>query len=402
MRGKNGSRAFRREKMAYFKLPAGVHDVLPEACYNLDLVKEKLKDKFSRSGFDFIETAGLEYYDTYAKIKSPIEQTRLFKTTDYDGNLIVLRPDMTLACARIAATKLKAAARLCYFSRVYDFSARGNFLREAEQAGVEIFGESGAFADAFCVALAVDCLAATGLKNFIIDIGHVGFYKGLLEELGLDYEKSEELRAYVNAKDGVNTELFLKENVKDGRAAEAILALPSLFGGAEVLEEAKKLTANAGALSALSHLQKVYGYLKEMGYENCVSFDLGTVKSLSYYSGMVFTGLAGEVGAPVLSGGRYDKLALEFGKDLAAVGFAIGLDRLLTALERQGDFKSLPDTEVTVACAKGGEIVGYNAYRKWLSEGVSCRLLVGETAQEELSGAKGIKYLATAEGLKKC
>lgn len=386
--------------MAYFKLPSGVRDVLPDECRRLMGVKEKLKERFLQSGFEFVETAGLEYYDAYAGIKSPVAQTRLFKMTDYDGNLIVLRPDMTLACARIAAAKLKSAARLCYFSEVYDFSARGNSQREVEQAGVEIFGERGAFADAYAVAFAADCLRAAGLDNFIVDIGHVGFFKGLLEEVGLDEERREELRLYVNAKDGVNTELLLKKYGSGGRAEEAFLALPSLFGGAEVLDEAEKLTSNAGALAALAHLKKVYGYLKEMGYENVVSFDLGTVKSLSYYSGMVFTGLADGVGAPVLSGGRYDRLAAEFGKDLSAVGFAIGLTRVLSALERKDPVPAVRQAPAVILCKEGGEAQGYRAYLKMLKEGRACTLLTDADAWPADRG--GEKYVATAEGVQKC
>ena len=320
--------------MQYFKLPAGVRDILPAESEKLDAAEETLRKKFRAAGFSSVRTAGLEYYDTFANIKSSVEQKKMFKMTDKDGNLIVLRPDMTLACARIAATKLRgSAAKLCYFSNIYDFSAGGNSDREVAQAGVEIFGEGGALSDAKAVAFAIDCLKSVGLKDFIVDIGHVGFYKGLLEGSGLSGAAAEEIRGYINAKDAVNTEIALKRHGASERAQAAILALPSLFGGADVLDEAEKLTDNALALSSIEHLRRVYAHLKELKAEKYVSFDLGTVKSLSYYSGMVFTGLAEGVGAPVLSGGRYDELCAQFGKDLSAVGFAIGLMRVLRALE---------------------------------------------------------------------
>lgn len=322
--------------MSYYKLPSGVRDVLPDECEKLDAAEEILRGKFKGAGFRFVRSAGLEYYDTYACIKSTVAQTKMFKLTDKDGNLIVLRPDMTLACARIAATKLhEERAKLCYFTQVYDLSAGGNSDREVAQAGVEVFGERGARADAEIIAFAVECLKAVGLKKFIVDIGHVGFYKGLLEESGLREEDAEEIRAYINAKDQVNTELALKKLGAGKKAQEAILALPSLFGGAEVLSEAEKLTDNALARESLAHLQEVYAYLKKARVDEYVSFDLGTVKSLSYYSGMVFTGLAEGVGASVLSGGRYDGLCAQFGKDLPAVGFAVGMMRVLRALQNK-------------------------------------------------------------------
>ncbi len=322
--------------MAYFKLPAGVRDILPAESEKLDAAEETLRNKFRAAGFSSVRTAGLEYYDTFAGIKSAVDARSMFKMTDKDGELIVLRPDMTLACARIAATKLRrGSAKLCYFSNIYDFSAGGNSDREVAQAGVEIFGEGGALSDAKAVAFAIDCLKAVGLKDFIVDIGHVGFYKGLLEGSGLSEGAAEEIRGYINAKDAVNTEIALRRHGASERAQAAILALPSLFGGVSVLDEAEKLTDNALALSSIEHLRRVYAHLKELKAETYVSFDLGTVKSLAYYSGMVFTGLAEGVGAPVLSGGRYDELCAQFGRDLSAVGFAVGLMRVLRALDRE-------------------------------------------------------------------
>ena len=383
--------------MPYFKLPAGVRDVLPEECRALNAAEERLGRKFAEAGFCPIRTAGLEYYDTFAGIKSAVAQSKMFKMTDNDGNLIVLRPDMTLACARIAATKLHAErAKLCYFSNIYDFSAGGNSEREVAQAGVEIFGEEGAFSDAYAVAFAAECLKEIGLQDFIIDIGHVGFYKGLLEGSGLSEAASEEIRGYINAKDAVNTEIALKNHGASERAQAAILALPSLFGDVSVLDAAARLTDNPLALGALAHLKKVYAYLTEMGAEKYVSFDLGTVKSLAYYSGMVFTGLAEGVGAPVLSGGRYDGLCAQFGKNLAAVGFAVGLGRVLRALN--GAEAPVPCT--AVVCMAGGEKAGYAFYKKLLAEGRRCDLFAGENAAMPQGYAE--IYAATEKGVKKC
>ncbi len=383
--------------MPYFKLPAGIRDVLPEECRALNAAEERLGRKFAEAGFCPIRTAGLEYYDTFAGIKSAVAQSKMFKMTDKDGNLIVLRPDMTLACARIAATKLHAErAKLCYFSNIYDFSAGGNSEREVAQAGVEIFGEEGAFSDAYAVAFAAECLKEIGLQDFIIDIGHVGFYKGLLEGSGLSEAASEEIRGYINAKDAVNTEIALKNHGASERAQAAILALPSLFGDVSVLDAAARLTDNPLALGALAHLKKVYAYLTEMGAEKYVSFDLGTVKSLAYYSGMVFTGLAEGVGAPVLSGGRYDGLCAQFGKNLAAVGFAVGLGRVLRALN--GAEAPVPCT--AVVCMAGGEKAGYAFYKKLLAEGRRCDLFAGENPAMPQGYAE--IYAATEKGVKKC
>lgn len=383
--------------MAYSKLPAGVQDVLPRECSILTGLKLRLQKKFSAAGFAPVLSAGLEYYDTFSGNENALPEERMFKMTDTDGRLLVLRPDTTLSIARIAATKLgQDRARLSYFADKYDLeSAGGLSSREIYQAGVECLGEEGAFSDAQAVAFAIECLKETGLKDFIIDIGHVGYFKGLLEESGLSAREAEGVRTCINRKDTMNAERLLKKaGVKDD-ALNNILALPALFGGAEILSEAEKLTKNACALAAVRHLKEMDALLSAMGYEGYVSYDLGMIKPLSYYSGIVFSGLVKDLGAPVLSGGRYDNLADAFGKHMPAVGFAMGLKRILVALERQG---ALPEEQkpLVIVAEKGREAEAYSEFLKRTSLGEKVRLsaLVGkEGADKEQSEGFEVLYM---------
>ncbi len=97
-------------RMNHYKLPAGVQDLLPEEYYNVSLLTEKLKNKFRLAGCRFLESSAVEYYDTFAEIRNRIPQRQMFKMTDGDGSLLVLRPDMTLAVARMAATMSATAS----------------------------------------------------------------------------------------------------------------------------------------------------------------------------------------------------------------------------------------------------------------------------------------------------
>lgn len=361
--------------MIYRKLPSGVQDVLPRECRILNDVKQRLAEKFTRCGFQPVLSADLEYYDTYSQIRNAVPQEHLFKLSDTDGRLLVLRPDMTLSISRIAATKLKEpCARLYYFANKWDLQSAGGLSnREIYQAGVECLGEEGAFSDAQAIAFAVECLKETGLSDFMIDVGHVGYFKGVLEECGLTETDAEEVRSFVNAKDGLNAERILKKAGAGKDILNTVLALPSLFGGAEVLDRAQALTHNAGAQAAIAHLKQVNALLKGMGYDGYICYDLGTVRRLSYYSGIVFSALVKEVGAPILTGGRYDNLADDFGKHIPAVGFAIGLKRVLVALERRG---TLPKEEpvCTVVCDTGAEEQGYREFLRLTQGGVRARL----------------------------
>lgn len=371
--------------MANSRLPAGVQDVLPRECSILTELKLKLERKFSLAGFSPVLSAGLEYYETFSGKENAVPEERMFKMTDTDGKLLVLRPDTTLSIARIAATKLNSdRARLSYFADKYDLENGGGLSsREIYQAGVECLGEEGAFSDAQCIAFAIECLKDAGLRDFIIDIGHVGYFKGLLEESGLSPFEAEDVRACINRKDTMNAERLLKKAGVSGDALNNILALPALFGGREVFSVAEALTHNHCARKAVEELKNIDRLLTEMGYEGYISYDLGMIKPLSYYSGILFSGLVKDLGAPVLSGGRYDNLADAFGKHMPAVGFAMGLKRILVALERQG---SLPEEKkpLVIVAEEGQEA---RAYRKFVA-----RTERGERVRlSALTGKEGAK-----------
>ncbi len=362
--------------MIYRKLPTGVQDVLPDECEVLTELRARLQARFTAGGYRPVLSGGLEYYDTYSEIANAIPQERMFKLTDVDGRLLVLRPDATLAIARIAATKLPDShARLCYFADKWEMqSAGGISSREIFQAGVERLGEEGAFSDAQAIAFAIECLQALGLEGFVVDIGHVGYFKGLLEECGLSAEDAEKVRRFVNAKDGLNAERVLRKAGVKENTLNTVLALPALFGGAEVLSRAEELTENAEACGAIARLKAVNEILTRMGYADKLCFDLGTVKRLSYYSGVVFTGMVKELGAALLSGGRYDGLADDFGKHIPAVGFAIGLKRVMIALERQKRLPKAHPVEIEIACEEGAEGLAYAEYLRLLNEGKRVKL----------------------------
>lgn len=379
--------------MAYFKLPLGVQDLLPDECYNLNVIKAKLTALFEGAGYRFVSTAILDYYDTYSEIRNKIPQEKMFKMTDLDGSLLVLRPDMTLSVCRMAAKLKEKRTKLAYFSNIWNARESGGIsAREVLQGGVEMLGVSGAYADAEMIALAIECGMALGLQDFILDIGHVGFFKGILRESGLSSEETEEVRRFVNAKDIIGAQRI----VGDSKAKEAILALPTLFGGVEVIDRAERLTDCEASLEALRHLREVYELLVRFGYEKYISIDLGTVKSLSYYSGVVFTGLSGVIGASVLSGGRYDALANEFGSDFPAVGFAVGLKRVLIALERQGDLVKAPAAECCVIAEPHCEAEAYAFCLSLRKKGKRAELFHGEREKAMRSGMQ--VYLVGKEG----
>ena len=315
-----------------FKQPSGVRDTLPAECAAKRAIEQKLLSKFGQYGYLQIDTPALEYGGLYSE-GDRFDLDRLFKFSDCDGALLVLRPDMTMPISRVVATKFAPGRyKLCYLGSTYRLTRRSNGLREFTQAGVEYMGASGTACDAEAVALAIESLLACGLEDFIIDIGHVGFFGGILKQLGLDEAKRRELAALVERKDVIGESLFAAREGLTSESMSLLAGLPMLFGDGSVLERARDLCLNDEMKKSLDELDALNAALVKAGYGDRISYDLSLVGEMSYYSGLVFKGLCEGAGSSVLSGGRYDRLCDAFGRSVPSVGFAIAVDRLVDVL----------------------------------------------------------------------
>ena len=328
--------------------PEGVRDLnISETSKKIEL-QNRINTVFHRYGFRDIQTPTFEYYDVFNHEIGTIDVREMYKFFDRDGNILTLRPDITPSIARYVSTYYKNEnnpIRVCYIGNT--FRNRKSYqgkLREFTQAGVELIGVNSEDADAEIITMIINSLSIAGLEKFQIDLGQAGFFKGLVQEAGLSESEEEELRNYVDEKNFIAVEeLLIKYNMSD-ELKRTFLDLPKLFGSVEVIEKARKLTKNKKALESLDQLEKVYNILCDYGVEKYISFDLGMVNSLNYYTGIIFRGYTYKMGVSIVDGGRYDTLLKQFGKDVPAIGFAIVIDELISAIERQNI--SLPECNV--------------------------------------------------------
>ena len=263
----------------------------------------------------------------------------MFKFFDREGNTLVLRPDMTPQIARCAAKYFEneeLPIKLCYLGNTFvNKSSYQGRLKETTQLGCELIGDSSVTADAEMLAMMIEALLAAGLKEFQVEVGQVAYFKGLVNEAGIDSDTEEELRLLIQKKNFFGVEELARGCGLSDSVREALFMLPQLFGSAEKLDDAKKYVNNAESLGAIEHLKSVYELLKVYGYEKYVSFDLGMLSELTYYTGIIFRAVTYEVGEPVANGGRYDELICQYGKPAASIGFSINVDFVLLALNRQ-------------------------------------------------------------------
>ena len=255
----------------------------------------------------------------------------MYKFFDREGNTLVLRPDITPSIARAVSKYFsdeQFSMRFSYTGNIFinNSSLQGR-MKESTQMGAELIGDDSIDADAEMIALAINMLLAAGLKEFQIDIGHVGFFKGLVAETGMDEEKTQKLRELIE-----NKNFFGVEAMTDNRA---LIQLPKLFGSQEILDKAKQLTSNTEALAAIARLERLYQIIGEYGLEKYVTFDLGMLTQYDYYTGVIFRGYTYGTGDAVVKGGRYDTLLRKFGKNAASVGVVVMVDDLLIAMSRQ-------------------------------------------------------------------
>ncbi|MCL2062375.1 MAG: ATP phosphoribosyltransferase regulatory subunit [Firmicutes bacterium] len=357
--------------MKKFRLPYGVQDYLPEECYQKEQLEKTLAGVFYRAGFERVETPALEYYDLYDGVLDGGNFNKMFKITDSDGSLLVLRPDITLQISRMAATKLSAGLnKLYYIENSYEFlpDSQGSSARSREfaQVGIEIVGKSGAAGDTEAVILAVEALLACGLTDFLIDIGHADYFNGVAAQFAVSPAAAAELKRIINNKDAAGFDALFTQYKIAQNARVVFEKMSTLYGGAEVLDVAAKLTDNPVSCAAIDGMRAILNAVKLCGYEKYVSVDLGLLKS-GYYTGLVMRGIAKDFGASILDGGRYDNLGGAFGKKSEAVGFAIGTKRLLSALERQVKPAALPPCDVAYIHAGGcvsAEFAFVSALRK--------------------------------------
>lgn len=319
--------------------PEGVRDIYGDEYAKKLAVEEKIHKIFSGYGYQDIQTPTFEYFDVFSKEIGTTPSKDLYKFFDKEGNTLVLRSDFTPSIARCAAKYFieeSRPLRFCYqgnaFSNTSELQGK---LKEVTQMGSELIGDDSVEADAEMAAMMIEALCSTGLSDFQVSIGQVDYYKGICEEAGLSDEVELELREYISTKNYFGAEeLLIQKNVPE-KHRNILLKSAELFGGVEILEEAKESVTNARAIAAIERLEKIYQVLCIYGVEKYVSFDLGMLSKYHYYTGVIMKAYTYGVGDAIVTGGRYDGLLGYFGKSKPAIGFMIVIDSLIAAISRQ-------------------------------------------------------------------
>ena len=325
-------------------LPPGVRDILPDEAERVARVTEAAGAAFRSAGFRRVVTPLLEYMDVLATGLGKELQDRTLKFIEpSSGSVMAVRPDITPQVARLVASHLRDAPlplKLYYIENVLRCldggggGGEGNAgCRELLQAGVELITEeSSPEADAEMVTLAIETLKKAGVEDFKVDLGDVGFVRTVIDGLKVPNALREKITKAVGVKDTPALEALLKDtrgvSAKD---KDLLLALTTLYGGDEVIEEALGFGVATGELQ---RLKKTVDEIRNLGYGEYITVDLGEVRGFDYYTGVIFEGFAPGFGKPLLGGGRYDTLLEKYGLKARSTGFAIDIENVVTILEK--------------------------------------------------------------------
>ena len=312
--------------------PSGTRDVLPDEMREVHAVVEAVRRVYANRGYGEIHTPALEYEQVLTR-GDPAAADPAYKLFDEQGNVLVLRSDMTIPIARVVSTRYASAQlplRFCYVAHAYrSVRPQRGQDREMLQAGIELVGVPEHEGTAETLALLCEVLDAIGLAGYRIGLGDAALYPALLDAHGVSAAAREPLLHELQTRDFVGLEREVEALGLGAAATAALIGVPQRRGGPEVLDAAGPAAESLRAVTAL---------LPDAVRERVI-YDLGLTRPLAYYTGAVFEVYDAALGAPLGGGGRYDDLLGRYGRDLPAAGWALNVERLHIALvgERRGE-----------------------------------------------------------------
>lgn len=315
-------------------LPPGTRDVLPDEMRELRALTTRVHETWQRAGYGEVWTPTLEYEDVMRRGDDRAAGAG-FRTFDDHGQVLTLRADGTIPIARLVANRYDQAdepLRLCYFAHAYRaVKVRSGQPREFLQGGLELIGLPAPGGDAEVIALTLEALEAAGLRRHRLGLGDGALYGTILAELEVPVAQREGLLETLARRDLVGVETQIRELGLSQEAHDLLVRLPTLRGGPEVLDK-----VDGPVSRAVGGLRELYELLRERGVADRIIFDLGLVRDLGYYTGVVFEVYDPAVGFALGGGGRYDDLLEKFGRGRPACGVALDVHRVhLAQLEEE-------------------------------------------------------------------
>jgi len=326
--------------------PRGTRDFGPAEMAKRRKVEQGMRDACARFGFGEVLTPTFEHSELFTARsgQSVIDEMYVFR--DKGDREMALRPEITASVIRFYVNELSTLPKplkLFYVGNCFRYeNPQSGRYREFFQLGAELIGAENPETDAEVIALAISCLRAAGLENFVVRVGHIGILKSLVQSEIKDQAVASEVLRMIDKEDFDALGDMFDAKALPRKLFDKIASMAEMKGGIEVLD-------NADNSEAKEHIKEIFLVLKLYGIDDC-QVDMGIVRGLDYYTGMVFEVDAPKLGAEkqVLGGGSYTLSELFGGEPVFSTGFAIGIDRVMLALEAERPVEELSPLDAYV------------------------------------------------------
>ena len=319
-----------------WRLPDGIDELLPDEVTAIESLRREVLDLFHSWGYETVIPPLIEYLDSLLTGTGNDLDLQTFKLTDQlTGRMMGVRADMTPQVARIDAHRLnrEGPVRLCYLGSILHTRPEiSGATRSPIQVGAELYGHAGIESDLEVIRLMLAMVKQAGHEGIVLDLGHVGIYRGLVAQAALSAEEEAQLFDALQRKATTELQELVESLVKDAALQRQLLALAQLNGGVEVLASAKAQLDRA-LHPEIEALEKIVAAAEAQQWEVEFHVDLAELRGYDYHTGVLFAAYVPTLGDAIASGGRYDNVGAVFGRARPATGFSGDLKNLVKRSE---------------------------------------------------------------------
>ncbi len=287
----------------------------------------RLRSLYNSFGYSQYKMSKFEEYALYVKNKDFLVSDGIISFTDTNGRLLALKPDVTLSIINNSKDVEGQVQKLYYDENVYRISGSTHSYKEIKQTGLECIGDVGF--DEICevILLAIRSLESIS-SSFVFELSHVGIMETVFNELELSGETKKTVLSCIKSKNEDDLFKLVKEEKLSLTNAKKLSVFMKSFISFEEAVSSLKDVCGEICTQQLKEFEDILMFLKQFGFETKIKVDFSSANTMSYYSGVAFSGYVEGIPTKVVSGGRYDKLMKKMGRSSGAIGFAVYLDNL--------------------------------------------------------------------------
>ncbi len=278
-----------------------------------------LRNLYEGYGYSQYKMSKFEEYDLYVRNKSFLVSDHIITFTDTDGKLMALKPDVTLSIVKNSRISDGGVRKVYYNENVYRVPKGSLSFKEIMQSGLECIGLIDKYSVFEVLKLAEQSLEAIS-KDFVLNISHIGIISSLIDEMGLSVTGRARVLECIGEKNLHGIDSACLEEGKNIEIADKLKSLLKIKGGCDELLE---ILQDSKCYPLAQELAEV---VSQLSANKKIKIDFSVIDDTRYYSGIIFKGFVKGIPSSILSGGQYDNLLKNMGKNAGAVGFAVYLD----------------------------------------------------------------------------